>query len=159
MSTIVMHRVFLKHEGGSKFYQTFRIVRGEYGKPATHACSIVHHGPVRSIRISDPRPITGGNSIIYPGGSKADDQIRAKIKGGYYKHEEDNQVFESVEKAGEAFTRWFGARRRDEIFLKLGLSVTGEDVEAELDPSAHVEDTPIEPTDPFKDRPAAWGSW
>lgn len=158
--TFAMHRTFLKHESGTKFYQTFLITRKDDDKPVEHACSITHHGPIRSIKLSDPRPITGGNSLVFPGAAKAEEQLAAKLRRGYYKDTSiPPLVFDNATAASEAFTRWFGAARRDQIMLHLGLTVNGEEVAAESDPSAAVEDTPIETKDPFTGRPAAWGSW
>lgn len=156
---IHMKRTFLKHEGGTKFYQAFLISCHDEDGNLNGSCSITHYGPMHSIKGGDVRPIAGGNSLIFGGSAKYTEQVNQKLKRGYSENDEENFIFTSVADAKFTFTRWFGATRRDQIMLHLGLTVDGEEVAAKSDPSAAVEDTPIETKDPFAGRPAAWGSW
>lgn len=155
--SFTINRVWMRHESGTKFYQAFRILYHGSNRHRSAQCTVLHYGPTKATR-SDHRPVTGGTVIVHPGTSRYYEKVAEKRARGYTYDTHEHIQNDYVHDEGiRVLTHLFGASRRDEILLALGLTaVTGEHVEGDTDPGDDPEDTHI---DPFKDRPAAWGSW
>ena len=150
-------RKYLEHSGGTKFYQPF-LFKHTYGSGQLQsAVSLMHYGPNSSAGSgAHGRPVLGGQMTMKSGEAYFYEQINAKRRRtakGYYEitGEFELQNFGTPEEFGAELVRLFGASKRDEIMLGLGLTVDGADAA----PIEHPETIDSEP----EEKHAAWGSW
>ncbi len=155
--SFTINRVWMRHESGTKFYQAFRILYNGSDRYRKAECTVLHYGPLNETR-SDHRPITGGTVIVHSGVGRYYEKVAEKRARGYiydtYEHTQNDYVHDE---GLRVLTHLFGASRRDEILLVLGLTaVRGEQIDGGNDPGDGRDHTHIAP---FKDRPASWSSW
>ena len=77
------HTVLLEHSGGTKFYQLFRI-RRDIDDTTYAEVTVAHYGPKKSL--GDARPISGGQTKIYPGSAYESllQEKKSVRNGGFY---------------------------------------------------------------------------
>jgi hypothetical protein len=164
MDTFEIKSEWLAHQGGTKFYQTFLI--NWMVKPGfKHSCTVVHYSAYRgtapSVRV---RPVSYGQVKIFKGSIHYFDiwkkkQTKKDAQDLVYTLLGDG-IFTGDSMSRSSFLReltaLFGAAKRDDILVHLGLSMNGESAEGAGSSDAG-EDSPVEIQD--KERPAAWGSW
>lgn len=159
---INIQRIWMMHEGGTKFYQAFKISLKSKNKTVIRdirECTVIHYGPIKALKGEDKRPVNGGAVVVYSGGSKYGEKAAEKAKRGYHPRDATSDDYENNAAAVARLTHLFGASNRDHILIQMGLSTSfgqDDDEDDDSDPTPEPEDTSI---DKFKDRPAAWGTW
>lgn len=112
------------------YYQTFVIEKkGPHSSATVAQVALLHYGPRNSTMLREKRPVLGGQLKLHKG--KGDHWVQIKLdekrERGYI---EDTDALEStdydVHSEGifrTTLTVWFGAFKRDEILLALGMTV------------------------------------
>lgn len=151
---------WLHHEGGTKFYQAFRVTDSSCPS-GLNAMTVIHYGPYSGGR-RGKRPVEGGAVEAYDGGAKFSAQISMKLKRGYSidAAHSSNRHFDTLEAFNAELIRLFGASRAQNLLLKLGhtLSAAGvpDPTVPSMRPIAEVEDTHIDDISELPDNCGIW---
>lgn len=152
--TFEVRKLWMDHDGGTKFYQVFRIsAQVAWGAPVV---TLGHYGKQSVAKGLGSRPINGGSTKIYPGDKYREvigekNRVRA---GGRYLSTPAGEVTEvfNDEKAFTAYlTKMFMVNDRSDIENELGLHGVRE-IAATPTPAPETITSPAE-------HPTGWGAW
>lgn len=149
-----VHRIWMEHEGGTKFYQLFLIESHSLGGVIPAGASVTHYGPMSSRGAKgDKRPVNGGKvSILSP--MDFISKFKQKEAKGYKKKSEEFTNPCSKEK----LIAWFGAQETDAIYMVM-FGTTTPDFTAEPEPTEDTDTKDLMVAKAPDVRPASWGSW
>lgn len=146
--TVVIDRVWMVHEGGTKYYQIF-----EFKSQSDLPITVIHFGRLAGMRTH--RPINGGQ-VQLKSGRKMLALVEAKRKRGYKVVSDESIAHECIERHDPWWVHNFGAAKAHEIQVAMfGASMIADDEPIE-EPDNEIMPGAVELPE---SRPENWGTW